>query len=154
MKKIIFLLLALIVISGCEKQERIAPQDFDIVNIELYGAFAGYFVHNGGLDYDYFNTEGIDYTVNINVNGLDHLIQIERTLFEGFVGTILKRSVKLKRGDQLKVTVLNNTYPVNSLVYLRIYTHVNRKQVIEFEEFKTVKVQIKDNLFRDVELSE
>ncbi|MCK5613027.1 hypothetical protein KAR91_64740 [Candidatus Pacearchaeota archaeon] len=140
MKKIIYLLLIPVLLIGCEKQKELEPKEFDIVNIELYGAFTGW--------YDFIGN--IDYTINVKVNGLDHYINIVQILDGGFVGTIYSKQLKLNETDQLEISILNNNYPDIAYVYLKLYTHINRPKIIEFEEFKEVRILIEDNYFRDI----
>ena len=154
MKKIIFLLIIPILLIGCEKQETLKPEcntEYNNLNIELYGTFQGHFVHLGGYDFDYFDTDNLDYTININVNGLDHYIDIYQSLNAGFVGVIYSKQLRLNSNDNLKVSVIDNINN-NSLVYLRLYTNVNRKKVIELDDYYETKIKISDNYFNDVEL--
>ena len=154
MKKIIFLLLIPILLIGCEKQEIVKPEcntEYNNLNIELYGGFQGYFVHNGGYDFDYFDIEVINYTINLNINGLDHFINIEKTMNAGFVGIVYDKQLRLNANDNLKISVLNNTSN-HSLIYLRLYTNINRKKVIELDNYYETKIKISDNYFNDVEI--
>ena len=147
MKKIIFIIsLALFVFTGCEKKEQVKPKSPEPIylSIELYGAYMGQFFEDTPLVFSFVRVTEIDYSINLNVNGVNHLTRIQNTLKCGFVGTVYDKQIKLLTKDKLKIEVTNNK-PIDYF-YLRVYSNPYNIKTLKFENSGKLEIDPKDFL--------